>query len=252
VARQARRAATGEAGGEGRRVNAGRPEKGRRVYLIRHGKADRRSSREVETPRGLAADPPLDDTGRAQALALAKRLRRMPPPAAILCSTLARARQTIAPFVEMTGSGVEFRDDLVEWFGGAWEFKEFEELLVEHPEIPQRILLQDPLFHLAPGGEPFGSFQRRCVDAIEEALALHREGDLWIICHGGVINAYVGWVLGIQEQEMFFLPPNASINTIRVLGDRRALWFLADDAHVTEPELFPEVAADDVGPPMPS
>jgi len=227
------------------------PGDGRRIYLIRHGKADRRSMREAQTLRGLAADPPLDDVGREQAHVLAKRLRRMPTPAAILCSTLTRARETIAPFVEMTGAEIEYRDDIVEWFGGGWEFKEFEELLVEHPEIPQRILFQDPLFHLAPGGEPFVAFQGRCVDAIEGALARHDGGDLWVVCHGGVINAYVGWVLGIEHQEMFFLPPNTSINTVRVLGERRALWFLADDTHVTEPGLFPDEpsAASDEGLP---
>jgi probable phosphoglycerate mutase len=212
----------------------------RRVYLIRHGKADRRSTHEAQTPRGLAADPPLDETGIEQSKVLARRLTRMPAPAGIYCSTLTRARQTIQPFIDETGADVAFRDDLVEWFGGEWEFKEFEELLVEHPDIPQRILLQDPLFHLAPGGEPFIEFRRRVVDAVESAVDEHRKGDIWVVCHGGVINAYVGWVLGIEEQEMFFLPPNTSINTIKVLGDRRALWFLADDTHVTEPELFPD------------
>jgi 2,3-bisphosphoglycerate-dependent phosphoglycerate mutase len=230
-------------------VTIGPPGDGRRIYLIRHGKADRRSMREAETPRGPAADPPLDETGRKQVQALAKRLRRMPAPAAILCSTLTRARETIAPFVGLTGAEVEYRDDIVEWFGGEWEFKEFEELLVEHPEIPQRILFQDPLFHLAPGGEPFTDFQQRCVDAIESALASHDDGDLWVVCHGGVINAYVGWVLRVEEQEMFFLPPNTSINTIRVHGDLRALWFLADDTHVTEPGLFPDGFPGDPGPP---
>jgi broad specificity phosphatase PhoE len=213
----------------------------RRLYLIRHGKADRRSGRETQTPRGLAADPPLDPTGLEQAAALAKRLRKMPAPAAIYCSTLTRARETIAPYVDATGAVVEYVQDLIEWYGGAWEFKEFEELLVEHPEIPQRILLQDPLFHLAPGGEPFASFQTRVVDAIEGALTAHPKGDVWIVCHGGVINAYVGRVLGIEEQEMFFLPPNTSLNTVKVRGDQRALWFLADDTHVTEPELFPDL-----------
>jgi broad specificity phosphatase PhoE len=212
----------------------------RRLYLIRHGKADARSTAEAETPRGLAADPPLDETGREQAQALARRLKKMPPPVAILCSTLTRARQTIAPFVQETGAEVAYRDDLAEWFGGDWEFKEFEELLVEHPEIPQRILFQDPLFFLAPGGESFEAFQERVVGAIEGALAEHDDGDLWVVCHGGVINAYLGWCLDIEEQEMFFLPPNTSINTIKVLGDRRALWFLADDTHWTEPNLFPD------------
>lgn len=212
----------------------------RRLYLIRHGKADQRSGAEAETSRGLAADPPLDATGRQQAEILGRRLAKMPPPAAIYCSTLTRARQTIAPYVEVTGADVTYRDDLAEWFGGDWEFKEFEELLVEHPEIPQRILLQDPMFFLAPGGEAFGAFQERVVREIDGALARHTDGDVWVVCHGGVINAYVGSVLGVEEQEMFFLPPNTSINTIKVHGDRRALWFLADDTHVTAPELFPD------------
>jgi probable phosphoglycerate mutase len=212
----------------------------RRLYLIRHGKADLRSSGEATTTRGVVADPPLDATGREQAAVLARRLRKMPSPAAILCSTLTRARETIEPFVEATGASVSYDESLVEWYGGDWEFKEFEELLAEHPEIPQRILLQDPLFHLAPGGEPFDAFQRRVIDAIEGGLAANPDGDVWVVCHGGVINAYLSWFLGLEGQDMFFLPPNTSLNTVKVIGDRRALWFLADDAHVTEPGLFPD------------
>ena len=212
----------------------------RRLYLIRHGKADRRSTGECTTVRGVVADPPLDATGREQAAVLARRLRKMPRPAAIYCSTLTRARQTIEPFVEATSATVAYDESLVEWYGGEWEFKEFEELLAEHPEIPQRILLQDPLFHLAPGGEPFDDFQRRVIDAIEGGLAAHPDGDVWVVCHGGVINAYIGWILGVEDQEMFFLPANASINTVKVDDDRRTMWFLGDDTHSTSPELFPD------------
>lgn len=213
----------------------------RRIYLIRHGKADQRPSAHATTPRGVTADPPLDETGRVQADVLARRLLMMPPPAAIYCSTLTRARQTIAPYVDATGSPVLYHDDLAEWHGGEWELKEFEELLVEHEEIPRRILFQDPLFFLAPGGEAFDAFQDRVVAQIEGAVAAHPRGDLWIVCHGGVINAYISWVLGLgDQQEMFFLPPNTSINTVKVLGDRRVLWFLADDTHYTAPELFPD------------
>ena len=164
----------------------------------------------------------------------------MPTPAALFCSPLTRARQTIEPFVEATGTDVVYLEDLVEWHAGAWEFKEFEELLAEHPEVPSRILLQDPLFHLAPDSEPLGALRERTVATIEGALGTYPEGDLWFVCHGGVINAYVGWVLGIEEQDMFFLPANASISTVLVRDDRRLVWFLSDDAHVAEPELFPD------------
>jgi probable phosphoglycerate mutase len=213
-------------------------DEGRRLYLIRHGRASHRSSKEAETTRGRVADPPLDQTGREQAKILANRLLKMEPPAAIYVSPLQRARQTIAPFEEATGISATVVDDLAEWYGGGWEFKEFEELLHEHPEMPSRFLRQDPIFFLAPGGEPQDAFQARVVGAVESALDAHPKGDVWIVCHGGVINAYVGMVMRIREQEMFFLPPNTSINTIRVIGNERHVWFLADDTHLTEPELF--------------
>ena len=64
----------------------------------------------------------------------------MPVPAAIYCSTLSRARETIVPFAKSSGSEVIYLDDLAEWYGGEWEFKEFEELLALHPGDPG----QDP------------------------------------------------------------------------------------------------------------
>jgi broad specificity phosphatase PhoE len=212
----------------------------RRIYLIRHGKADHRSSAHTLTPRGEAADPPLDATGREQAVALTRRLRMMPAPGAIYCSTLTRARETIAPYLETTGSTATYLDDLAEWHLGDWELKEFEELLTEHLEMPERVLFQNPLFFLAPNSEPVADLRRRVVEAVEGAVAADPEGDVWVVCHGGVINAYIGHVLGVEDQEMFFLPPNTSISTVKVDGDRRTMWFLGDDTHYTSPELFPE------------
>jgi broad specificity phosphatase PhoE len=212
----------------------------RRIYLIRHGKADHRSTRHIQTPRGPTADPPLDETGREQAAALTRRLRMLPPPAGIYCSPLTRARETIQPFLDETGEKATYLDNLAEWYIGDWELKEFEELLGEHPEMPERVLLQNPLFFLAPNAEPVDVFQERVVEAVEGALAAHDEGDIWIVCHGGVINAYIGSIIGVEGQEMFFLPANTSINTVKVDGNRRIMWFLGDDTHYTSPELFPD------------
>jgi broad specificity phosphatase PhoE len=216
----------------------------RRLYLIRHGRASHRSTDESVTSRGRVADPPLDDIGLQQAQALTRRLLKMPPPVAIYVSPLKRAVQTIAPYEQATGRRAEVVEDLAEWFGGDWEFKEFEELLVQHPEMPRRVLMQDPVFFLAPGGESQEALRTRVVDAVESEILAHPEGDIWIVCHGGVINAYIGMVLGIRDQEMFFLPPNTSINTVLVEGQDRRVWFLADDTHVTQPELF----SDDLHP----
>jgi probable phosphoglycerate mutase len=216
----------------------------RRLYLIRHGRASSRSSDEAVTALGLVADPPLDEVGREQSEVLARRLLKMEPPAGLYVSPLRRARQTIAPYETATGRTATVVEDVAEWFLGDWEFKDFEELLVEHPEMPGRVLRQDPVLFLAPGAEAQESFRGRVVNAIETMLAAHH-GDVWVVCHGGVINAYAGSVLGIRDQELFFLPPNTSLNTIVASGDRRDVWFLADDTHLTQPDLF----ADDLHPP---
>jgi 2,3-bisphosphoglycerate-dependent phosphoglycerate mutase len=214
----------------------------RRLYLIRHGHALRRSSEDALTPRGRVADPPLDDVGVEQAAVLARRLTKMPPPAALFVSPLRRARQTIAPYEEAAGVAATVVQDLAEWYGGEWEFKDFEEMLFLHPEIPGRVLRQDPVFFLAPGSETQEALRTRVVGAIESILEAHPDGDVWVVAHGGVINAYVGHVLGIVDQEMFFLPPNTSLNTIRIVGADRHVWFLADDTHLTQPELFDDAA----------
>lgn len=210
----------------------------RRLYLIRHGSADRRANDVLQTRLGPQADPPLDASGREQARLLTRRLRLMPAPAAVLCSPLRRARETVAPLAEATGTDVMYIDDLAEWYGGAWELKEFEDIFRDHPEVAGLVRSQDPIWHLAPGGEDQISFQRRVVGAVEGALARHPGGDVWIVCHGGVINAYVGSVLGLRDQEMFMLPDNTSLNTIVVDGEERHLWFLNDTAHLSDPDLF--------------
>ena len=213
----------------------------RRLYLIRHGHASHRSSSETITPLGRVADPPLDPNGTEQAEALCRRLQQMPDPAGLYVSPLGRARETIAPYEAATGRRAEVVDDLAEWFGGDWEFMEFEELIGEHPEMPERVLLQNPIGELAPNSEPYDAFGRRVEGAVEAGLAASPGGDVWMICHGGVINAYVGHILQIhRDQEMFFLPPNTSINTVRVVGEERHVWFLADDTHLTQPGLFEE------------
>ena len=58
-----------------------------------------------------------------------------------------------------------------------------------------------------------------------------------MFCHGGVINAYIASLLGV-EHEMFFVPENTSLNSIVVEGDRRRVRFLNDALHLSDPHLF--------------
>jgi broad specificity phosphatase PhoE len=52
-----------------------------------------------------------------------------------------------------------------------------------------------------------------------------------VACHGGVINAYLAWVLGLAE-DMFFRPAHASVQTVLVRDDRRVIQGLNDVSHL--------------------
>jgi len=207
------------------------------LYLVRHGESDFDSTDFLEGPRGPQWDPPLSDRGREQAQRLADRLRSMRAPGAVLSSTLRRARETVAAYAEPEGIAVTYDDDLAEAYLGDWEGKRFEEILAADEEMLHRIRNQEPIWRHAPSVEELGPFRGRVRNAVERALVDHPEGNVVIVCHGAVINAYVAPLVGV-DHEMFFVPENASLNSVVIDGDARRVRFLNDALHLTDPHLF--------------
>ncbi|MGZ5297845.1 MAG: histidine phosphatase family protein [Actinomycetota bacterium] len=210
------------------------------LYLIRHGRSDFDSAEMSATARGEQWDPPLSEEGRRQAQLLAARLRVMElDPVAVYCSPLRRTRETVAPYADGAGLDVVFDEDLIEAHIGGWEGLPFEEIVASDADLVHRIRNQQAIWSRAPGGESERDFRARIVTALDSILGNHPEGDVVVVAHGGVINAYCGEVLGLPSA-MFFLPENTSINSVVVDGDRRTVRFLNDIAHLTDPRLFEE------------
>jgi probable phosphoglycerate mutase len=210
------------------------------LYLIRHGRSDFDSGEMSATARGDQWDPPLSDEGRRQAHLLAARLQVMElDPVAVYCSPLRRTRETVAPYADAAGVDVVFDEDLIEAHIGGWEGLPFEEIVASDADLVHRIRNQQAIWSKAPGGESERDFRARVVTALDSILANHPEGDVVVVAHGGVINAYCGDILGLPSA-MFFLPENTSINSVVVDDDRRTVRFLNDIAHLTDPQLFEE------------
>jgi broad specificity phosphatase PhoE len=223
------------------------PDGTRKLLLIRHGRSDFSSTSFRRSPRGPQWDPPLGAEGRQQAELLAARLRLMDPPTGLYCSPLQRCRETIAPYARSAELEVVLEEGVAEVFGGEWEGKSFEEIVSTDEELARRFRDQDAMFSSAPGGEPGDQLRARVTAAIDAILARHGSGNVVVVTHGGVINAYVGTVLGV-DRDMFFLPDNTSVNTVLVDGDRSRVWFLNDVRHLTEPAMFvPPAGSDDGG-----
>lgn len=210
----------------------------RRLLLARHGRVDFSSRDFLETPRGRQWDPPLDDVGREQARHLAARLASAATPVAAYVSPFRRCAETLAPIAERTGIEAKVVDDLGEVFVGDWEGVPFEELVAENEDfIRRRLHEHEAIFAQAPRAERGSELRARVVPAIEAMLAAAGHGDVLVVAHGGVINAYVGHVLGV-DQDMFFLPENTSLTVVRADGDERAVRFLGDAAHLFFPGLW--------------
>jgi broad specificity phosphatase PhoE len=207
------------------------------LYLIRHGRSDLESDDFSSTPRGHQYDPPLSAEGRDQAERLARRLLQMDPPAAIVSSPLRRARETALAYAERAGVDVGYDMDLAEAFIGDWENRTFEEIIGSDDRLLQNFRNHEAFWSHAPGAEDLDAFRERVTAGVERALSEHPQGNVYVFCHGGVVNAYVAPLLRL-EQEMFFLPENTSISVIGVDGDRRQVRFLNDVRHLTEPQLF--------------
>ena len=81
----------------------------------------------------------------------------------------------------------------------------------------------DPRWHEIVGGGYFGDtspdeFQSTVVRTVERIIADNPGGRVAIVCHGGVINAYLAHVLDLDDL-LFFEPAYTSIS--RVVASRR-------------------------------
>jgi probable phosphoglycerate mutase len=208
-----------------------------RIQFIRHAKPDFASRDFFQTSRGRQWNPGLGERGHEQAAALAARLAMMETPDHVFVSPFRRCRETIQPFLDATGITADVIEDIGEVFVGAWEGMSFEEIVSGDEELARRFREQEAMFSMAPGGESGAELRARVLGAVEKLRASTGDGVVFIVTHGGVINAYLGHVLGL-DQDMFFLPDHASINTVRIEDGVPRVGLLNDVRHVTEPALF--------------
>ena len=98
--------------------------------------------------------------------------------------------------------------------------------------------MQDRRWDVYPFSETGDEFRHRILMAVEGILATHPGERVVVACHGGVINAVMGAIVGLRE-DMFFRPAHASVHRVGALGERRVIWSLNETHHLAAvaPEL---------------
>lgn len=185
------------------------------LLLIRHALPVRVDGGATDGP----ADPALSEAGLVQAHALADWLAGEQIDA-VWSSPMRRARETAAPVAERLGLQVRVDQGLAEYDRESASYIPIEELKAAN----------DPRWNQLP--ERPEEFAVEVVAAIERVVATHPGQRVAVVCHGGVVNAYAGHVLGVTDP-LFFLPAYTSISRVLASKDGvRSIHSLNEASHI--------------------
>jgi probable phosphoglycerate mutase len=161
------------------------------ILLIRHGENDYVKKRRLP---GRKPGIHLNENGRRQAKALAKKLSQAPINA-IYSSPLERTIETAQPIAKALGLKVIKRKGLIETDIGEWQGKKVKKL--SRLKIWRQLQFNPSRFQF-PGGDRIEGAQHRFVKEIEELSAQHSPEDV-IICvsHADPIKIIVAYYMGL-------------------------------------------------------
>lgn len=171
------------------------------LVVVRHGRTEANAA-------GLLLgrhDPPLDATGRAQAIALAAAVGEVDR---VVASPLERARETAAAF----GREVEVDDRWVELDYGDWDGRPISG--VGHDEWAR---WREDVHFRPPGGETLAELGARVRHACDDLAGPARDGTVVVVTHVSPIKAAVTWALGVGDEAVWHLyVAPASITRVEV------------------------------------
>jgi 2,3-bisphosphoglycerate-dependent phosphoglycerate mutase len=168
----------------------------RRLWLVRHGESTWNAAGLVQ---GQTAIPGLTAHGVRQARRCAAVLagERV---AALYSSDLRRALQTARPIERAKHRSVVEDSRLRERSYGCAEGTPSALLGPDRSGI-DRGRVVDADAH-PTGGESVRDLYRRAVDAVSEILAQDVDGDIVLVCHGGVVRVLLAWFDGTGPDAM--------------------------------------------------
>ena len=167
------------------------------LLLIRHALPVRR-----ELDAGVA-DPELSEKGHEQAGHLGQYLSSEHLDA-VYASSLRRAQQTAMPVVKHRDLEMVIEPDVAEYDKNSPEYVPVEELKATND--PRWLAMLDGIWE--QDGEDEETFNARTIGAIERIIGEHRGERVAIVCHGGVINAYLTHILDLEVGSRGFFYPN--------------------------------------------
>jgi len=181
------------------------------IILARHGQtAWNIGSGAGERFRGRV-DLPLDDTGLAQAHALAERLADFPIVAAY-SSPLKRAVETARPTAQQLDLPIQLLPGIIDIDYGDWQGLSPGEVARVYPDLYQ-LWLEKPHRVKFPNGESLRRVRLRGMATLKEIAARHEGQTVLLVAHQVVNKVLVCAMLGLYDSHFWRIQQdNACIN----------------------------------------
>jgi probable phosphoglycerate mutase len=192
------------------------------LWLIRHGLPLR-----IDGGEG-PADPALAPAGVDQAELLASWWAPHGCDA-VYASPMRRARETAQPLADALGLPVVTDDGLKEFDAHLNFYVPLEELRADE-EVWKRLVEE----WLSPEAEAERQrFRESVIETIDAIVAAHQGERVAVVCHGGVINAYLSGVLSLPGT-IWFEPAYTSVSRALISGGFKQVVSVNETPHLPE------------------
>ncbi len=198
------------------------------LLIVRHAEATPVPDSTLE--HASYRDLPLNPRGRAQARALGARLAKAKL-ATIYSSPLKRAAETAKAISNTTTRAIAYDERLREVEIGSLDEPRHPAEFGAHLDRLAELAIAHGGWSAIEGTEPSAAIRERMRAAMLEIAEGHAGQRIAVVSHAGSINAFLAEVIGLAS-DFFFPTANASINTVRVRGEKVLLVALNDVAHL--------------------
>lgn len=170
-----------------------------RVYLVRHGTTDWNKE---EIFRGRL-DCKLNETGQAEARALAEYFRDIPLQA-IYSSPLSRAMETAQAVAEAKALQVVPHPEFIDIDFGEWQGLPLKEVREKYSEL-YRLWRERPEAIHFPGGENLARVRARAWEGLQKVVRENPDKTALILSHRVVTKVLICTVLGLDDSHFWHI-----------------------------------------------
>lgn len=199
-----------------------------KIILVRHGHVEG-----IHPPRFRGReDLPLTERGKAEALAVARRISERWQPACVYTSPLSRCVLTgaaIASACKIQSQSIEELNDIDY---GSWKMKTYAEMQATEGELYASWFATPHLVRF-PGGDSLQELAARAADALRIALERHSDQTVVMVTHDSVNRALLVQLADLPLSSYWRLVQDpCCINEIDIAANRIQVRGINDTSHL--------------------